>query len=129
MPLAPCLEFSSDVLTPTACLLTTVETEPKRVKMLSDTPVRGDEWMIQALTPVSVLVTAVVGVRVSLRISRHAGLWLDDWLILASLVFSWGMYAISILLVKTGGLGTPFKENMATDPSMAWLVNTLKVSP
>lgn len=124
MPLAPCLEFSSDVLTHTARFLTTVDSEPKRVKMLSDTPVRGDEWMIQVLTPVSVLVTAVVGVRVSLRISRHAGLWLDDWLILASLVFSWGMYAISILLVKTEGLGTPFKD-MATDPSMAWLVNTL----
>lgn len=97
--------------------------------MLSDTPVRGDEWMIKALTPVSVLVTAVVGVRVSLRISRHAGLWLDDWLILTSLVFTWGMYAISVLMVKYGGLGTPFKENMATDPSMVWLKNLLKVSP
>lgn len=84
--------------------------------------------MIQVLTPVSVLVTAVVGVRISLRISRHAGLWLDDWLILASLVFAWGMYAISVLMVKTGGLGTPFRQNMAADPSMVWLENTLKVS-
>ncbi|KAK7722338.1 hypothetical protein SLS64_000875 [Diaporthe eres] len=97
--------------------------------MLSDTPVRGDEWMIQALTPVSVLVTAVVGVRVSLRISRHAGLWLDDWLILTSLVFTWGMYAISVLMVKYGGLGTPFKDNTATDPSKVWLKNILKCSP
>ncbi|KAK7704521.1 hypothetical protein SLS63_014211 [Diaporthe eres] len=95
--------------------------------MLSDTPVRGDEWMIQALTPVSVLVTAVVGVRVSLRISRHAGLWLDDWLILTSLVFTWGMYAISVLMVKYGGLGTPFKDNTATDPSKVWLKNILKL--
>lgn len=96
--------------------------------MLADSPVRGDDWMIQVLTPVAVLVTAVVGVRIYLRISRHAGLWLDDWLILASLVFAWGMYGISVLMVKFGGLGTPFKENMATDPSMAWLKNTLKVS-
>lgn len=85
--------------------------------------------MIRALTPVSVLVTAVVGVRISLRISRHAGLWLDDWLILASLMLTWGMYIISVLMVKYGGLGTPFKDNMATDPSMVWLENTLKVSP
>lgn len=84
--------------------------------------------MIQVLTPVSVLVTAVVGVRISLRISRHAGLWLDDWLILASLVFAWGMYAISVLMVNTGGLGTPFMQNMTADPSMVWLENTLKVS-
>lgn len=84
--------------------------------------------MIQALTPVSVLVTAVVGVRVSLRVSRHAGLWLDDWLILTSLVFTWGMYAISVLMVKYGGLGTPFRDNTATDPSMVWLKNILKVS-
>ncbi|KAI7773125.1 hypothetical protein LA080_011770 [Diaporthe eres] len=94
--------------------------------MLSDTPVRDDERMIQALTPVSVLVTAVVGVRVSLRVSRHAGLWLDDWLILTSLVFTWGMYAISVLMVKYGGLGTPFRDNTATDPSMVWLKNILK---
>lgn len=96
--------------------------------MLANSPVQGDEWMIQVLTPVSVLVTAVVGVRISLRISRHAGLWLDDWLILASLALAWGMYAISVLMVQFGGLGTPFKENMATDPSMVWLGNTLEVS-
>lgn len=79
--------------------------------------------------PVAVLVTAVVGVRISLRISRHAGLWMDDWFILASLVMAWGMYAISILMVKTGGLETPFRDNMATGPSMVWLEHTLKVSP
>lgn len=84
--------------------------------------------MIEVLTPVAVLVTAVVGVRVSLRLSRHAGLWLDDWLILASLVLAWGMYAISVLMVQTGGLGTPFKENVAIDPSINWLENTLKAS-
>jgi hypothetical protein len=85
--------------------------------------------MIQTLTPVAVLVTAVVGVRISLRLSRHAGLWLDDWLILVSMVLAWGMYGISVLMVETGGLGTPFKENMTADPSMGWLRNTLEVSP
>lgn len=84
--------------------------------------------MIQVLTPVAVLVTAVVGVRILLRLSRRAGLWLDDWLILVSLVFAWGMNALSILTVTIGGIGTPFKVNMATDPSMVWLENTHKVS-
>ncbi|KAL1847104.1 hypothetical protein Daus18300_014044 [Diaporthe australafricana] len=96
--------------------------------MSSGSHVRGDPWMIQVLTPVAILATAVVGVRIFLRLSRRAGLWLDDWLILVSLVFALGMYALSILTVTIGGIGTPFKVNMATDPSMVWLENTLKVS-
>lgn len=96
--------------------------------MATGSRVQGDRWMIEVLTPVAALVTAVVGVRIWLRLSRHAGLWLDDWLILASMVLAWGMYGISVLMVETGGLGTPFKDNMATDPSMGWLENTLKVS-
>ncbi|KAI3400117.1 hypothetical protein diail_4348 [Diaporthe ilicicola] len=89
--------------------------------------VRGDPWMVQVLTPVAVLVTAVVGVRISLRFSRRAGLWLDDWLILVSMVFAWGLYAVSVLIVNIGGVGTPFKVNAAADPSMVWLGNTLKL--
>lgn len=89
--------------------------------------VRGDPWLIQVLTPVAVLVTAVVGVRFSLRLSRRTGFWLDDWFILASMVFAWAMYAISVLTVEIGGNGTPFRINMATDPSMVWMGNLLKV--
>ncbi|KAK2615715.1 hypothetical protein N8I77_002450 [Diaporthe amygdali] len=95
--------------------------------MSSGSHVRGDPWMIQVLTPVAVLVTAVVGVRISLRFSRRTGLWLDDWLILISLVFVWGLYAISVLTVTIGGIGTPFRTNVATDPSMVWLGHTLKL--
>ncbi|KAJ0116687.1 hypothetical protein J7T55_009837 [Diaporthe amygdali] len=95
--------------------------------MSSGSHVRGDPWLIQVLTPVAVLVTAVVGVRFSLRISRRTGFWLDDWFILASLVFVWGMYAISVLGVEIGGNGTPFRVNMATDPSMAWMGHLLKL--
>jgi len=97
-------------------------------KMSSGSHVRGDRWLIQVLTPVAVLVTAVVGVRFFLRFSRRTGFWLDDWFILASLVLVWGMYAISVLGVEIGGLGTPFMVNMAIDPSMGWLEHDLKVN-
>lgn len=97
-------------------------------KMSSGSHVRGDPWLIQVLTPVAVLVTAVVGVRFSLRLSRRTGFWLDDWFILASMVFAWAMYAISVLTVEIGGNGTPFRINMATDPSMVWMGNLLKVN-
>lgn len=90
--------------------------------------VRGDPWLIQVLTPVAVLVTAVVGVRFSLRLSRRTGFWLDDWFILASLVFAWGMYAISVLSEEIGGIGTPFGLNATNDPSMVWLGHLLKVN-
>jgi hypothetical protein len=93
------------------------------------TKVRGDPWLIQVLTPVAVLVSAVVGVRFALRLSRRAGFWFDDWFILASLVLVWGMYAVSVLDVEIGGIGTPFKDNLDADPSMAWLVHCLKVNP
>lgn len=96
--------------------------------MSSGSHVRGDPWLIQVLTPVAVLVTAVVGVRFSLRLSRRTGFWLDDWFILASMVFAWAMYAISVLTVEIGGNGTPFRINMATDPSMVWMGNLLKVN-
>lgn len=95
--------------------------------MSSGTRVRGDPWLIQVLTPVAVLVTAVVGVRFSLRFFRRAGFWFDDWFILASLVLVWGMYAISVLSVEIGGIGTPFKVNDANDPSRVWLGNFLRV--
>lgn len=96
--------------------------------MSSGSHVRGDPWLIQVLTPVAVLVTAVVGVRFSLRLSRRTGFWLDDWFILASMVLAWGMYAISVLTVEIGGNGTPFMVNMATDPSMVWMGHLLKVN-
>lgn len=97
-------------------------------KMSSGPHVRGDPWLIQVLTPVAVLVTAVVGVRFSLRFSRRAGFWLDDWFILASLVFAWGMYIISVLSEEIGGIGTPFSVNQANDPSMRWLRHIFKAS-
>lgn len=46
---------------------------------MSGSHARGNSWLIQVLTPVSVLATAVVGVRFSLRVTRRAGFWLDDW--------------------------------------------------
>lgn len=96
-------------------------------KMSSGPHVRGDPWLIQVLTPVAVLVTAIVGVRFFLRFSRRAGFWLDDWFILASLVFAWGMYIISVLSEEIGGIGTPFNVNKDTDPSMRWLSHLFKV--
>lgn len=95
--------------------------------MPSGSHVRGDPWLIQVLTPVAILVTAVVGARFSLRFSRRAGFWLDDWFILASLVFAWAMYTISVLSEELGGIGTPFSVNAATDPSMSWLGHLLKL--
>lgn len=97
--------------------------------MPSGSHVRGDPWLIQVLTPVAILVTGIVGVRLFLRFSRRAGFWFDDWFILASLILVWGMYIISVLCVELGGIGSPFEENRATDPSMAWLEHFLKVHP
>lgn len=95
---------------------------------MSSSHARGDPWLIQVLTPVSVLATAVVGVRFSLRVTRRAGFWLDDWFILASLAFAWGMFAISVLSVEIGGIGTPYRVNMDVDPSKAWLGHLYKVN-
>ncbi|KAL1866870.1 hypothetical protein Daus18300_006573 [Diaporthe australafricana] len=95
--------------------------------MSSGSHARGDPWLIQVLTPVAVLVTAVVGVRFALRFHRRTGFWLDDWFILASLVLVWGLYAISILSVQIGGIGIPFGVNVATDPLMVWLEHLLKL--
>lgn len=95
--------------------------------MSSGAHVRGNPWLIQVLTPVAVLVTAVVGVRFSLRVSRRTGFWLDDWFILASLVFAWGMYIISVLTVEIGGNGTPYLVNEHIDPSKVWMEHLLKV--
>lgn len=97
--------------------------------MSSGSRVRGDPWLIQVLTPVAVLVTAVVGVRFALRFSRRAGFWFDDWFILASLVLVLAMYTISVLSVEIGGIGRPFMDNLDTDPSMVWLERFLKVNP
>lgn len=95
--------------------------------MSSGSHVRGDPWLIQVLTPVAILVTAVVGIRLFLRFSRRVGLWYDDWFILASLVLVWGLYIISVLCVELGGIGTPFEENLATDPSMIFMEDFFKV--
>ncbi|POS73666.1 hypothetical protein DHEL01_v207940 [Diaporthe helianthi] len=95
--------------------------------MSSESRVRGDPWLIQVLTPVTVLVTAVVGVRFSLRYFRHTGFWLDDWFILALLILVWGMYTVSVLSVEIGVTGTPFKVNQEADQSMVWLGNLLKL--
>lgn len=96
-------------------------------KMSSGSRVRGDPWLIQVITPVAVLVTAVVGVRFSLRYFRRTGFWFDDWFILASLILVWGMYTVSVLSVEIGGIGTPFRVNDETDPSRVWLGNFLRV--
>ncbi|KAK3314820.1 hypothetical protein B0H66DRAFT_520947 [Apodospora peruviana] len=73
--------------------------------------------LLQILTPMAVVVTLVVFLRIGTRLSRRISIGLDDWLIVIALILSWGTYAIAILFVSLGGLGRPLTVNMAIDPN------------
>ncbi|KAK3995731.1 hypothetical protein QBC44DRAFT_12543 [Cladorrhinum sp. PSN332] len=73
--------------------------------------------LIRTLTPVTVLATIIVFLRLAMRLRRGAGIGTDDWLIILALIFTWGTWVIGVLFVKLGGLGRPIIVNMAIDPS------------
>ncbi|KAI1644699.1 uncharacterized protein F4817DRAFT_346079 [Daldinia loculata] len=67
--------------------------------------------LLRILTPVSVIVTFAVGLRIIMRIYRTSGIGIDDWLSIVSLVFSWAQYALVVLLVKIGEMGRSINWN------------------
>ncbi|KAM7219701.1 hypothetical protein V8F06_004914 [Rhypophila decipiens] len=73
--------------------------------------------LIRILTPVTVLATVIVLLRIGLRVKRRVGMGLDDWLIMLAMVITWATYTIAILFVNLGGLGRPLLVNMAIDPN------------
>ncbi|KAI1469005.1 uncharacterized protein F4812DRAFT_425425 [Daldinia caldariorum] len=64
-------------------------------------------FIIRVLTPMTILVTVVVCLRIAIRIRRVASIGIDDWLMIISLVLSWGFYTSIILLINLGGVGKP----------------------
>ncbi|KAK4229301.1 hypothetical protein QBC38DRAFT_472532 [Podospora fimiseda] len=75
----------------------------------------GDK-LIRTITPVTVLATIFVFLRLGMRL-RRVGLGLDDYLIIFALIFTWGTWVVGTLFVKLGGLGRPMIVNLAIDPN------------
>ncbi|KAI3330091.1 hypothetical protein F4824DRAFT_505450 [Ustulina deusta] len=78
-------------------------------------PNRGPE-IIKILTPLSTIVTIFVGLRIGVRIRCGVAIGVDDWLILCSLLLSWGLYVLGVTFVQYGGLGRPLAVNLAINP-------------
>ncbi|KAI0182192.1 hypothetical protein EV127DRAFT_488356 [Xylaria flabelliformis] len=76
---------------------------------------RGPD-IIRILTPLAVVVTFFVGLRITVRIRLGVGLDADDYLVLLSLVLCWGLYVLAVTFVQFGGLGRPLAVNLAMDP-------------
>lgn len=57
------------------------------------------------MTAVMVLATFFVVLRLVVRMYRKVGFWLDEYLMLASLVLTWGLYVVCILEYRFGGFG------------------------
>ncbi|KAI1374032.1 hypothetical protein F4677DRAFT_177630 [Hypoxylon crocopeplum] len=73
--------------------------------------VNDGPYLLRTLTPMAVVVTLFVGLRIAVRIHRCVGMGVDDWLILLSLILSWANYALAVLFVNIGGLGRPAAPN------------------
>lgn len=75
---------------------------------------RGPE-LIGVSTPLVVLSSLIVAVRIIMTVRRRTGLGYDSWLILVSLLLLWGTYIMDVLLVSLGGLGRPLAINLVID--------------
>ncbi|KAI1483197.1 hypothetical protein F4774DRAFT_213840 [Daldinia eschscholtzii] len=71
--------------------------------------------MLRILTPMTVLVTLVVCLRIAMKIRRAAGIGIDDWLMIVSLVLSWGFYSWAVLLINFSGMGKPNPANSSVN--------------
>lgn len=72
--------------------------------------------VVRVMTAVIILATLFVTLRIIVRVHRHVGLGLDDWLSVASLVFLWAEYADGYLCIRKGGVGLHLPIALKTKP-------------
>lgn len=89
-------------------------------KMLSEASPAGN-WALGITVAVTLVATLFVALRFWARNTTRFGLWLDDWLALATLVVLYWVLIISAIAVDKGGIGKPIAQAM-TENSLTLLL-------
>lgn len=77
----------------------------------------GGNWGLALSVGLTLFATLFVVLRFWARNTTKFGLWLDDWLALATLGILYWVLIISALAVDKGGLGKPILKAMTDDPA------------
>lgn len=75
----------------------------------------GGNWGLAVTIALTFLSTLFVVLRFWARNITRFGLWLDDWLALATLAVLYWVLIISAIAVDKGGLGKPIAQAMTED--------------
>ncbi|KAK4183227.1 hypothetical protein QBC35DRAFT_394291 [Podospora australis] len=73
---------------------------------------------IRAISAVIVVTTAFVALRIWMRLYRHVGMGLDDWLIIAAMLVLWAEFADGVLSITDGGIGRHLLVLLMENPNI-----------
>lgn len=88
-------------------------------------PSQGGVAAIGVSVALTVVATGFVVLRFWSRGITRFGLWVDDWLALATLFTLYWVLIISIMAIQTGGLEKPILQALTEDPDS--VIELLKV--